>query len=112
MSEPLRLPAELPPAERRRYELPDEALARRRRGAVRVRRRRLLAADLAIGAALALIGLLLAPGLAILALAAILALCACAAWSLGELVRARRARRRARPTRARPQGTTHPSVER
>ncbi len=48
------------------------ALARRRAAAARVRRRRLLVADLAIAATLALVGLILAPGLAVLALCALL----------------------------------------
>jgi Flp pilus assembly protein TadB len=83
---------ELPPTERDLYEVADPLLLRRRANAARVRRRRLLAADLGIGAALALIGLIAAPGLAILALAGLLALALCGLWLSVESLRARRAR--------------------
>ncbi len=73
------------------------SLRARRIAAMRVRRRRLLVIDLAIAAALALFGLIVAPGLAILALFALLVLIACAGWIVAERVRARRA---ARPRRA------------
>lgn len=91
---------ELPPAERELYEGPDAALQRRRAAAVRIRRRRLLAADLGIGAALALFGLIAAPGLAVLALAAVLTLAACGTWLITERLLARRAGA-ARPRRRR-----------
>jgi hypothetical protein len=63
---------------------------RRREAAARVRRRRLAVIDLAIGATLALFGLIVAPGLAILALAALIALLACALWAGAERLLARR----------------------
>jgi hypothetical protein len=91
---------ELPSAERELYEGPAASLQRRRAAAVRIRRRRLLAADVGIGAALALFGGLAAPGLAVLALAALLTLAACGAWLIAERLLARRARA-ARPRRRR-----------
>jgi hypothetical protein len=63
---------------------------RRRLAAARVRRRRLMVIDLAIGAALALFGLIVAPGLAILALAGLIALAACGLWAGAERLLARR----------------------
>jgi len=65
---------------------------RRREAAARVRRRRLAVIDLAIGASLALFGLIVAPGLAILALAGLIALFACGAWAGAEWLLARRER--------------------
>jgi len=78
------------PSEGLPYDLRTGALRRRRVEAARVRRRRMLLADIAAGALLALAGIVLAPGLAILALAALLALGGCCAWVLGERVHARR----------------------
>ncbi len=69
------------------------ALRRRRAEAVRMRRRRLMLADLAAGALLAIVGIIVAPGLAILALAAALTLAGCGVWVLTERYRARRSRR-------------------
>jgi hypothetical protein len=86
-------PGSLPQAERELYEGPDPLLQRRRSEAARVRRKRLLAADICIGAALALFGLIAAPGLAILALAALLALALCGLWIAIEKLHARRAAR-------------------
>jgi hypothetical protein len=54
-----------------------DALRRRRVHSARVRRRRLLVADLGIGTALGLLALVLAPGLAIAALAALFVLAGC-----------------------------------
>jgi hypothetical protein len=50
--------------------------------------------DLAIAAAIALIALILAPGLAIVALGALLLLAGCGAWLGAGRLRARRARAR------------------
>jgi Flp pilus assembly protein TadB len=66
------------------------ALRRRREAAARVRVRRLLVADVGSGLAVALVGLLLAPGLAVSALGAILVVVGCAGWIALE----RRSRRR------------------
>jgi len=82
--------SELPASEQQFYDERAAMLRRRRAEAARVRRRRLVVLDLGIGGALAIFGLIAAPGLAILALAAFLALGACAAWVLGERIRARR----------------------
>jgi hypothetical protein len=65
------------------------SVQRRRMRAARVRRRRLLLADIGIGTALGAIVLTLAPGLAIAALAALLVLAGCGLAGLRE----RRARR-------------------
>jgi len=73
---------------------PAAAVVRRRAAAARVRRRRLLLVDAGIGLLLAVLGLILAPGLAILALAAFVVLVLCAVWLLGERIAARRRRRR------------------
>lgn len=70
------------------------AVRRRRLVSQRVRRRRLLVADLGIGAALGLLCLLVTPGLAIAALVALLALGAYAVFVAAGVLRARRARRR------------------
>jgi hypothetical protein len=76
---------------------PDEfraaALRRRRVAAARVRRRRLMLGDLAVAVTVALLALVLAPGLAIVALGAVLVLGACGAWLAGARLRAWRARR-------------------
>ena len=92
---------ELPASEQYLYDSRTVSLQRRRVAASRVRRRRLLAIDLGIGVALAVAGLILAPGLAILALAALIVLLAVAAWAGGErlLARQRRLRRRQRAAR-------------
>jgi hypothetical protein len=104
MSRQLPLDAEeLPDSEQRLYDARAASLQRRRVAASRVRRRRLLAADLAVGAALALFGLIVAPGLAILALAGLAVLALCGIWMAGERLlrrRARRARLARRPGRA------------
>lgn len=69
------------------------SVKRRRAQALRVRRRRLLVADVGLGALLALIGLVAAPGLAVLGIAALLVLIGCAiSLAYGPL--RRRARRR------------------
>jgi hypothetical protein len=82
---------------------PTTAVRMRREHSARVRRRRLLVADVAVGAALALFGIILAPGLAIVALGAVIVLCGCAAWAAGEHLRRRRRRRRGgRRARRRP----------
>ncbi len=86
---PLRT-SELPDSEQQLYEDRAASLRLRRAAASRVRRRRLLVLDLAIGAGLAVFGLIAAPGLAILALAAFLALGVCVAWLAAERLRARR----------------------
>jgi Flp pilus assembly protein TadB len=78
--------AELPLGESGR----SAAVRRRRLRSQRVRRRRLLVADLGIGAALGLLCLILTPGLAIAVLVALVAL---AAYGLVSLVRFMRARR-------------------
>lgn len=82
--------SELPASEQQLYDERAASLRRRRAQAAKVRRRRLVVLDGGIGAALAIFGLIAAPGLAILGLAAFLALGACAAWVLGERIRARR----------------------
>lgn len=80
------------------YALPGEedelltaSIRRRRAAAAAERRRRLLTVDLGLGLALALFGLLLAPGLAIVGLVLILAV----AGLLGSALVGRRRRRRA-----------------
>jgi hypothetical protein len=72
------------------YEGPAATVQRRRAAAARVRRRRLLVADLALGAALALFGLIVAPGLAIVALGALVVLLGCGVWAVVERRRGRR----------------------
>ncbi len=70
------------------------SVQRRRAAAAHARRRRLLAIDLALGFALALVVLVLAAGLAIVALLALGGLLACAASiAFGRLRRRRPARR-------------------
>ncbi|MHB8533401.1 MAG: hypothetical protein ACYDC2_11845 [Solirubrobacteraceae bacterium] len=83
---------------------PSPRRARRREEAARVRARRLLLADVGVGALLALIGLLLAPGLAIIAVFAIPVLIGCVYSYFSErtgwkLRLPRRRRRRAAPRR-------------
>jgi hypothetical protein len=80
------------------YEGPAAAVQRRRMAAARVRRRRLFVADLSLGAALALFGLIIAPGLAIVALGAMVVLLGCGIWAIVERRRGRRVRSR-RPRR-------------
>jgi membrane associated rhomboid family serine protease len=76
------------------------SVRRRRAQALRVRRRRLLVADVGLGALLALIGLVTAPGLAVLGIASLLVLVGCAiSLAYGPL--RRRARRRRAAARAR-----------
>lgn len=70
------------------------SIHRRRADAARARRRRLLAIDAAIAVIIALLAIVLAPGVAIVALVALLVLAACGAWVLGERLRRRRATRR------------------
>jgi low temperature requirement protein LtrA len=89
----------LPASEQQLYDDRALLLQQRRVAALRARRRRLLAIDLGIAAGLALLGLVVAPGLAVLALFAFLVLLACAAWVLIERVRGRRTT--ATPTRGR-----------
>jgi hypothetical protein len=74
------------------------AVRHRRLVSSRVRRRRLLLADIALGAALGLIGLAIAPGLAIAALGALIVLAGCGAALAAETLRRRR-RDRARSPR-------------
>ncbi len=88
-------PARLDTAELPLVELDTSAEVRRRRlDSQRVRRRRLLVADLGIGAALGLLCLILTPGLAIAVLVALIALAAMGIAGLAGVVRRRRARRR------------------
>jgi len=82
--------AELPLAELD----PRPGVRRRRIQSQRVRRRRLLVADLGIGAALGLLCLILTPGLAIAALVAFIALAVYALVVLAGVLGRRRARRR------------------
>jgi hypothetical protein len=88
------------PADTAELPLPEDpfgsaaALRRRRLDSARARRRRLLGADLAIGVALGVLGLILAPGLAIAALGAILVLAGCALAAVAGLARRRRQRPR------------------
>lgn len=87
-------PAPLDTAEMPLAELDTSVAVRRRRlDSQRVRRRRLLLADLAIGAALGLLCLLLTPGLAIATLVALVALAGCGLAAAVTLIRGRRARR-------------------
>lgn len=81
---------ELPASEQQLYDDRVASLRLRRAAASRVRRRRLLLLDVAIGAGLALFGLIAAPGLAILALAGFAALAVCVGWAAFERLRARR----------------------
>jgi hypothetical protein len=101
---PLRL-EELPQTEQDPYDARAASRRARRIAASRVRRRRLLVIDLSIAAALALFGLIVAPGLAILALFALLVLLGCAGWIVTERVRARRS---ARPRGRRAAGRSAP----
>ncbi len=80
--------AELPLAELD----PSAAVRRRRLDSQRVRRRRLLVADLGIGAALGLLCLILTPGLAIAALVALVGLAGYGLATAARLLRRRRAR--------------------
>ena len=81
---------QLPASEQQHYDARLTSLRQRREAAARLRRRRLVAIDLGIAAALALFGLIVAPGLAILALAALIALAGCGAWVVIERVLSRR----------------------
>jgi Flp pilus assembly protein TadB len=69
---------------------PGAALLRRRESAARVRRRRLLLVDLGLGALIAVIGLILAGGLAIASLGAFVVLAGCGVWGAVERLHARR----------------------
>jgi Flp pilus assembly protein TadB len=70
------------------------SIHRRRAHAARARRRQLLLVDLALGLAIALVALLVGPGLAIVALGALVVLGGCGASLLyARVVRRRRARR-------------------
>ncbi len=78
--------------------LPPGSIQSRRAAAARVRRRRLLVGDLLLGLLLGLIGLAIAPGLAVVAIAALAVLLAMAVW--GALrARKKRLRMRQAPTR-------------
>ncbi len=89
---------------------PSPERVRRREAAARVRARRLLLADVGVGALLALIGILIAPGLAIVALFAIPLLIGCVyslvsertGWKLRLRLPRRRRRRPPPRRRARP----------
>jgi hypothetical protein len=59
------------------HSLPPEQIRSRREAAARTRRRRLLVGDLLLGLGLCLVGLIVAPGLAVIAIAASLVLLAC-----------------------------------
>lgn len=82
------------PIDRGRWErrpLPPEPIRRRRQeAAARIRRRRLLVGDVLLGLALCLTGLMIAPGLAVIAIAAPVVLLAC---GLSTLYGRRRGRR-------------------
>jgi Flp pilus assembly protein TadB len=89
------------------YRLPGEeeefltsSIRRRRAAAAAERRRRLLTVDLGLGLALALVGLLLAPGLAIVGLVLILAVAGLLGSMLFVRLRRRRAGARARSAKA------------
>ncbi len=71
-------------------------LLRRRAAAARVRRRRLWVADLGLAVALAALGLILTPGLAVVGLCALLVLAVCALWAVVDRLRGSRRRRAAR----------------
>jgi hypothetical protein len=73
------------------------AVLRRRQDSARVRRRRLLLADVAIGVALGLLGLILLPGLAIGVLVGLALLAGCALAAAATRLRARRRRARTSP---------------
>lgn len=93
-------PAPLEREELGRAELPavpwtPRSIHRRRASAARARRRRLLVVDLALGLAIALVALLVGPGLAIVAIGALLVLGGCGASLLYERVTRRRRARRA-----------------
>ncbi len=88
---------ELPASEQQHYDARLASLRQRRDAAARLRRRRLVAIDLVVAATLALFGLIVAPGLAILALAALVALAACGAWAGIERVLSRRVQHLRRP---------------
>jgi Flp pilus assembly protein TadB len=84
------------------------ALRRRRIAAARVRRRRLLVGDLGIAAALVVFGLIVAPGLAIIAIGALIVLAACVVWIVLERRHARRGGGRGRGRRPRRQDGREP----
>lgn len=88
------------PAQERAALGPSASVLRRRQVAAQARRRRLLLADVALGAVVALLALVLGPGLAPAAIGALLVLGGCAV-SL-----ARERRRRHRGTRPRPRART------
>jgi Flp pilus assembly protein TadB len=92
MSDPAQ--AELTRAQPLSRSIPQEPstrlLERRRQAAARVRRRRLLFADMTLGLAIAVIALVIAPGLAIVAILALVVLLGCAGSLLLDRVRARR----------------------
>jgi hypothetical protein len=83
----------LPGADVEPDELRAAALRRRRIAAARVRRRRLMLGDLAVAVTVAVLAVILAPGLAIVALGAVFVLGAYGAWLAGARLRAWRARR-------------------
>jgi Flp pilus assembly protein TadB len=76
---------------------PSARILRRRQEAARARRSQLLRADLALGLLLALLVLVLAPGLAIAAIIALTILAACGTWMAVARLRARRHREPERP---------------
>lgn len=80
---------------------PSDLVQRRREQAARVRRRRLMLADVGAGAVLGVIALAVSPGLAIAALAALLVLAGCGLAVLRERRRARRWMRIRYPRRRR-----------
>ncbi|HEY0517494.1 MAG TPA: hypothetical protein VGD00_10265 [Solirubrobacteraceae bacterium] len=105
------IPNEAPPWEVPSFEevqaRPSPERIRRREAAARVRARRLLLLDAGVGALLALIGILIAPGLAIVALFAIPLLIGCSYSFVSERTgwKLRMPRRRRRPARRRPKPT-------
>ncbi len=77
----------------------DDLSRRRARRAQARRERTLLRADVAAGSVVAIIGLIVAPGLAIVAIVALAVLAVCGVWLLIERRRARRSERMSPPHR-------------
>jgi Flp pilus assembly protein TadB len=98
MSRPAPIEGLAPGADTDADELRTASLRRRRAAAATVRRRRLMLGDLGLAVAIAVLALILAPGLAIVGLGALLVLAGCAAWLAVGALRARLARRRTAAT--------------
>lgn len=77
----------------------DDLSRRRARRAQARHERQLLRADVAVGIVVAIVGLIIAPGLAVVAIVALAILAVCGVWLLLERRRGRRAERMSPPHR-------------